>query len=101
MEVGLVWCREPAQQVDPRCPQAPPTVAASTQTMLCDPWAPPSAARERRTSAMDVVYQRCCGLDVHKTSVVACLLISRSTGEPVRTVRTFGTMTADLLALSD
>jgi transposase len=50
---------------------------------------------------MDVVYQRCCGLDVHKTSVVACLLISRSAGEPVRTVRTFGTMTEDLLALSD
>src|SRR5215211_1873181 len=69
--------------------------------MLCDPWAPPSAARERRTSAMDVVYERCCGLDVHKTSVVACLLISRSAGEPVRTVRTFGTMTEDLLALSD
>jgi transposase len=50
---------------------------------------------------MDVVYERCCGLDVHKTSVVACLLISRSAGEPVRTVRTFGTMTGDLLALAD
>jgi transposase len=50
---------------------------------------------------MDVVYERCCGLDVHKTSVVACLLISRSAGEPVRTVRTFGTMTEDLLALAD
>ena len=50
---------------------------------------------------MDVVYERCCGLDVHKTSVVACLLISRSAGEPVRTVRTFGTMTGNLLALAD
>jgi transposase len=50
---------------------------------------------------MDVVYERCCGLDVHKTSVVACLLLSRSAGEPVRTVRTFGTMTGDLLALAD
>jgi len=50
---------------------------------------------------MDVVYERCCGLDVHKTSVVACLLISRSAGEPVRTVRTFGTMTGDLLDLAD
>src|SRR5688500_14043608 len=69
--------------------------------MLCDRWGPLSAARERRTSAMDVVYERCCGLDVHQTSVVACLLISRSAGEPVRTVRTFGTMTGDLLALAD
>jgi transposase len=50
---------------------------------------------------MDVVYERCCGLDVHKKSVVACLLISRSVGDPVRAVRTFGTMTEDLLALSD
>jgi transposase len=50
---------------------------------------------------MDVVYQQCCGLDVHKTSVVACLLIASSAGEVVRTVRTFGTMTEDLLALSD
>jgi len=50
---------------------------------------------------MDVVYQQCCGLDVHKQSVVACLLTSPSVGEVVRTVRTFGTMTEDLLALSD
>src|SRR3954447_23066498 len=101
MEVGLVWCREPAQHGDPGCPEAPPTVAVSTQTMLCDRWAPPSAAHERRTRAMDVVYERCCGLDVHKKSVVACLLISRSGGEPLRAVRTFGTMTEDLLALAD
>lgn len=50
---------------------------------------------------MDVIYERCCGLDVHKKSVAACLLISRPEGEPVRAVRTFGTMTADLLALAD
>ena len=23
---------------------------------------------------MDVVYERCCGLDIHKRTVVACLL---------------------------
>src|SRR3954466_2803843 len=69
--------------------------------MLCDSWAPPSAPYERRARAMDVIYERCCGLDVHKKSVVACLLISRSEGEPVRVLRTFGTMTADLLALAD
>jgi transposase len=50
---------------------------------------------------MDVVYERCCGLDVHKKSVVACLLISRSGGAPLRAVRTFGTMTEDLLALAN
>ena len=50
---------------------------------------------------MDVIYERCCGLDVHKTSVVACLLISRRGGDPTRAVRTFGTMTEDLLSLAD
>jgi transposase len=50
---------------------------------------------------MNVIYERCCGLDIHKTSVVACLLISHPQGETVRAIRTFGTMTEDLLALSD
>jgi transposase len=50
---------------------------------------------------MHVVYERCCGLDVHKTSVVACLLIAEGEGRSRKEVRTFGTMTADLLALAD
>jgi transposase len=50
---------------------------------------------------MDVIYERCCGLDVHKSSVVACLLLSHPQGEPARVIQTFGTMTEDLLALAD
>jgi transposase len=50
---------------------------------------------------MDVVHPRCCGLDVHKQSVVACVLLSGTPGRPRREVRTFGTMTDDLLALAD
>ncbi len=50
---------------------------------------------------MEVVNERCCGIDVHKKSVVASLLISRTGGEPIRAVRTFGTMTEDVLALAD
>ena len=45
--------------------------------------------------------QRCCGLDVHKKTVVACVLVTDAEGVVQRRVRTFGTMTADLLALSD
>src|SRR5438093_3941943 len=45
---------------------------------------------------MKVVYERCAGLDVHKKTVVACVRI----GDQQET-RTFGTMTEDLLALSD
>jgi transposase len=50
---------------------------------------------------MQVVYERCCGLDVHKRTVVACVLLSQAEGALEREVRTFGTMTADLLALAD
>jgi transposase len=48
-----------------------------------------------------VVYERCCGLDVHKRTVVACVLVTHPDGTVERDIRTFGTMTADLLALSD
>jgi transposase len=45
---------------------------------------------------MDVLYERCVGLDVHRDTVVACLLTPEG-----RQLRTFGTMTDDLLALAD
>jgi transposase len=50
---------------------------------------------------MEVVYERCCGLDVHKKSVTACVLITEADGRVTKTVRSFPTMTADLLALGD
>ena len=50
---------------------------------------------------MDVVHARCCGLDVHKKSVVACVLITQPDSSVERHVRTFKTVTADLLKLAD
>jgi transposase len=50
---------------------------------------------------MEVVYARCCGLDVHKESVVACRVTPGPDGAPRKQVRTFGTMTADLLERAD
>jgi len=45
---------------------------------------------------MQVVHERCCGLDVHKRVVVACVLAGQE-----RTIRSFGTLTEDLEALAD
>ena len=45
---------------------------------------------------MDIVCQRCCGLDVHKKSVVACVITPEG-----QQSRTFRTMTGDLLSLAD
>ncbi|HKC73506.1 MAG TPA: IS110 family transposase [Chloroflexota bacterium] len=50
---------------------------------------------------MDVLHRCCCGVDVHKASVVACLIAPRAGGAPCKEVRTFGTMTEDLLQLVD
>ena len=50
---------------------------------------------------MRVVHERCCGLDIHKKFVVACLLATGSDGTVEKQVRTYSTMTAALLALSD
>ena len=50
---------------------------------------------------MQVLYPRCCGLDIHQKTVVACVLLTEVDGTSQRFVRTFGTMTADLLALGD
>jgi len=44
---------------------------------------------------MEVIHERCCGLDIHKSMIAACVLISGKKKE----IRTFGTMTGDLLEL--
>ena len=51
--------------------------------------------------AMEVVYPRCCGLDIHKKTVMACRIIPGSGNKLQKEVRTFSTMTEDLLRLSD
>ena len=49
---------------------------------------------------MQVLYRRCCALDVHKETVVACLRLVVN-GKLTKEVRTFETTTARLIALSD
>jgi hypothetical protein len=49
---------------------------------------------------MEVLYSHCAGLDVHKETVVACVR-HMSDGVVRREVRTFKTLTTDLLALSE
>lgn len=45
---------------------------------------------------MQVVYPRCCGLDVHKKIIVACVLTPKG-----KEIRSFGTLTHELLAFAD
>ena len=53
---------------------------------------------------MDVIFTHGAGLDVHKKRVMACRLVPDPTGKQadgLMEVREFGTLTIDLLALSD
>jgi len=50
---------------------------------------------------MDRWIERCCGLDVHKQTVAACVRVPGAQGRRTQEVRTFGTTTPDLLALQD
>ena len=44
---------------------------------------------------MEVLYKRCCGIDIHKNMMVACVF----TGVRKKEVRQFSTMTEDILQL--
>ena len=50
---------------------------------------------------MEIVVERCAGLDVHKDSVVACVRVPGASGERETKVAMFATFTEDLLALRD
>lgn len=50
---------------------------------------------------MDVLVERCAGLDVHKDTVVACVRTPGSDGTRSQQTKQFATVTPDLLALRD
>jgi transposase len=50
---------------------------------------------------MQTIIERCCGLDVHQETLVACLLVGAAGARPNKEGRTFRTVTRDLEALRD
>src|SRR5216683_1644184 len=50
---------------------------------------------------MEIVYERCCGLDIHKKRIVACLITPGGNKQRSKEIRTFRTFTSELLALHD
>jgi len=50
---------------------------------------------------MNILHPCCAGLDVHKKTIFACIRTVGIDGTVRCQVRTFGTMTAELLALAD
>jgi transposase len=60
----------------------------------------PHADDAAEEEEMELLHRRCCGLDVHKDTVVACLRLVGD-GKVTTEVRTFQTTTADLLRMSE
>jgi len=50
---------------------------------------------------MEAIIDRCCGIDVHKKTIVACLIVGKPNEKPRKTIKTFSTMTRDLLSCKD
>ena len=50
---------------------------------------------------MELLHVRCCGLDVHKDTVVACVRVAMEGGKVRQDVRTFATTTSSLFKLGD
>lgn len=50
---------------------------------------------------METILERCCGLDVHQATVVACALVGAPGQRTKRSVRTFRTVTRELIAMRE
>src|SRR3954449_13062321 len=97
------WCARARFPVGPGTPRAPPLVPRPVLrpgARLPDfPDGSSTPAARREEGAMEVLYPRCAGLDVHKATVVAAVRLAAG-GEVTREVRTFATATAGLLELA-
>ena len=100
------WCCEPVWECGPGVPRHPVLLPArpgrrSTPSRISERRAPCATVTRREERVMDVMHERCAGLDIHKRQIVACRVTPGAAGAPTKVVRTFGTMTADLVALAD
>ncbi len=59
------------------------------------------AALGTERAVWEAVLERCCGLDVHKKTVTACLLVGALDQQPQESLGTFPTTTKGLLELRD
>lgn len=50
---------------------------------------------------MDVIVERCAGIDVHQAQLTVCVRVPGADGKRVEELASFGTTTPDLLALAD
>jgi len=57
--------------------------------------------RGKDTTVVTVLHPICCGLDVHKEFVTACVMTTECQGQETSVLESFGTFTDDLVRLRD
>ncbi len=101
-EGGYAWCREPGNEFALGVLQHPRLWLPSWEARIGELDVGDTSSRAvGEEPAMEVVYEQCCGLDIHKQVIVACLIVPGTAGKPTKEIRRFGTLTPDLLALAD
>lgn len=50
---------------------------------------------------MEAIFERCCGIDVHKKTLTACIMIGKDGKITKKEIRTYSTMTEDIEGLRD
>jgi transposase len=55
--------------------------------------------RTKDTTGLSVLHDMCCGLDIHKKSISACVIVTDERGKQMSEVQEFGTFTDDLFRL--
>ncbi len=106
-QVGVVWCFEPVGQSDQDVAANPELLPSfneehAWQTEL--PFDVPQTCGPIFVSeevAMDTIFNCVAGLDIHKKTILACIRSLNKQGKVSEEVKTFGTMTRDLLSLHD
>jgi len=100
--------QEPEEETDQGCNQAPPSVAARwgslsskhVEKILHRLASPVDIQDIFVREEMELLYHRCCGIDVHKKLLVACLILVIE-GRRHKEIRTFATTTQGILQLHD
>src|SRR5271156_6684930 len=99
---ALLVLKKPEDEFDPGRALAQRTVASSREERAREGDSPYRRVLDHTSMevVMDVLHLRCCGLDVHKSSISPCILL-REAGRVQKHQRRFGAMTQDLRELAE
>ena len=99
---GYLGAASPSLRLKPGAFPAPQTVVTCTPHSIVDRKVLPGpAVGTEREGVMDLIVERCAGIDVGKAEIVACVRTPGPGGRRSQEIRTYTTFTAHLEALAE